>query len=288
MPQYHAVAKRKQKFTLPKSSVQVFAYGSSGPLAIDSPVFTNPAKQQDAPKIELLLLWTEQGRMLFDSLALRGVSQAHLPIKAIKRLLKTYKTRQFIGTQSQYKFLENLYKFRFTKQKYWIMVRNNQSTIFRCDRSPPLDKIDNRLQIKRLTQADLAQLLPLEWAYYQEEVIQSPISGSHYSIIERNCTKRLKQFLQYGIFSGSELIARAMINAYGLYYWQIGGFYTVPRWRGKGLGGILLQKLCAAIEQARRSAMLFVRQDNAAALHLYKKHSFVITEHMVIAQDSDY
>ena len=267
VPQYHAAAKQQKQFTLP--SVPVFAHtGPLGPAA---------AKQQSAPKIELLLLWTEPGRLLFDGTALHDAS--HLPIKAIKHLLKIHKTRQFIGTHNQYQFLERIYPFHFVRKEYWIMVRKRVS--------PTEEKAPaTGLQIKRLTMVDLAQLQPLEWGYYQEEVIQSPLSASLYHIIEKNCTRRLEQFLQYGIFSGSELIARAMINAYGLYYWQLGGFYTVPRWRGRRLASILLQKLCAVIEGAGRSAMLFVRQDNAAALHLYQKHSFAIADHMVVAQEN--
>lgn len=280
VPQYHEAAKQQKQFTLPNSMIQVFEHSISADLTAE--------KQRQ--KIAFLLLWTEHGRLLFDGTELRDNS--YLPVRELKNLLKTHKTRQFIGTQSQYQFLERIHPFyfsgHFARREYWIMLRKNQSAISRTGKNPPLDKIDRKLQIRQLTQADLGQLFPLEWAYYQEEVIQNPINRSHDFIIKKNCIRRLEQFLQYGIFCGSELVARAMINAYGLDYWQLGGFYTAPRWRGKGLGGILLQKLCAVIEEAGRSAMLFVRQDNPSALHLYQKYAFAIAEHMVIAQDPAY
>ncbi|WGK70461.1 GNAT family N-acetyltransferase [Candidatus Haliotispira prima] len=319
--QYHDVAKQQRLFRTDLAVRKAFLYSSSERAGLE----------MGRGEIEAVLLWTNHGRLLFDSLTLRnpqpglsrlpgpcrpmGEALPYLPTQELKRLLRQNVTRQFIGTRSHYDFLQHCYGFQLKVREYWMMVRKPQGLPpFDTKRGPiAFRSLPNSggtgrgvrrergrsttgetgrrtslpvgLRLERLTSEDFGRLLPLEQAYYAEEVLQGELGGPLRRALEKQCAKRLEQFLQYGIFDGDKLIARAMINAYGLYYWQIGGIYTTPEWRGQGLADFLLQRLSRAIEQAGRSAMLFVRLENEEALGLYYKNSFEILERMVIAQE---
>ncbi len=270
---------------------------------VDSNAFIYSIGNYLGEEIQAFLFWTEEERLLFDCRKLREESwnfdKNILPgfiLQGLKRLLSKYNTRQFIGTYRHYQFLCSHCEWTFQPQHYWIMVRKKNQQKLQSQsleqQSMPIDKtnlysLSHDLKLLRLETKHFQQLLTLELAYYSEEITQNKILNPLLKqVLEKNCGKRLEQYLQYGIFAKNELLARAMINRYGLNYWQIGGIYTVPRWRRQGLANILLHKLCQTIEKAGRQSMLFVRIENNAAINLYRKNSFEQLERMVIAQNT--
>lgn len=54
------------------------------------------------------------------------------------------------------------------------------------------------------------------------------------------------------------------------------GIWVEPQWRGRGLGGRLLQELVDCADHTGRPAILHVADGNEAR-HLYQKHGFVAT-----------
>ncbi len=280
--QQHETAKQQQLFHAEQLAARCRAF-AQGTRDLQT------AAGEPESGMAALLLWTERGRLLFDSLALRNSLKASpceeplspLAVQELKRLLRRHVTRQFIGTKSHYEFLCSCYDFSFEAREYWMMVRKARPP---AAEQCKVYSLPSGLKLLRLRTEHYARLLPLEQAYYAEEVLQEELApGPLLQALEQQCARRLEQFLQYGIFESDELVARAMINAYGLYYWQIGGLYTVPRWRGQGLGDYLLHRLCGTIEESGRRAMLFVRPENDRALRLYAKNSFETLDRMVIA-----
>ena len=306
--QQHEPARKQRLFSVALLPTKTFVYSMA-----------NGSEQE----IEGVLLWTKNQRLLFDCRSLRQnelLTNGNLPegwqntisstdilsyssAQKLKGLLYKNKndTKQFIGTRRHYEFLLSLYDFAFQQCEYWIMVRQPQLPNFHLlhpaqnsGMKPYLARsfmasaerihLPTGMSLFRLKPYHFAQLLPLELAYYAEEVIRGRLPNAFAQALEKLCNKRLEQFLQYGIFAGEELIARAMVNTYGLYYWQIGGVYTLPRWRGLGLAHALVQQLCQMIEYSGRIAVLFVRLDNQAALNLYIKNAFECLERMVIAE----
>ncbi|MEM9423729.1 MAG: GNAT family N-acetyltransferase [Spirochaetota bacterium] len=278
--QKHQAAKLQKGFSSRSSEGRTFVYSGS----------------REGDPVAALLSWSEYGRLLFDCCHLRtqpprphrghaGSQEVlpYLPLRELKDLLGKYDIRQFIGTYSHYEFLRHYHDFPADVQEYWIMLRNASHSLASFH---PAEKngLPSGLTLSRLDSRHWDQLFCLEQAYYTEEVPPFRMSPSLEKALRKTAAKRLENFLQYGVFAGKELVARAMINAYGLSYWQIGGIYTKPEWRRQGWANALLQKLCASIEAAGRLPVLFVRRENQAAMHLYENHVFERLERMVIAQ----
>ena len=123
-------------------------------------------------------------------------------------------------------------------------------------------------RVRRADPADAAALFPLQMAYEQEEVLLDP---SHFS--EALCLRSLVQSLRDEIIfvleSGGRLVAKAGTNARGYAVDQIGGVYTVPGERGKGLGRAVMAGLLKEIFREKAGACLFVKKKNRPAVALY-------------------
>jgi ribosomal protein S18 acetylase RimI-like enzyme len=77
-----------------------------------------------------------------------------------------------------------------------------------------------------------------------------------------------------GILDAGLLISRAISQATLPEAWAIGGIFTDPRYRGRGLGTSVTSALAQEALQYTRKIVLFVRSDNAPANYLYEKIGF--------------
>jgi predicted GNAT family acetyltransferase len=57
-------------------------------------------------------------------------------------------------------------------------------------------------------------------------------------------------------------------------FWQIGGIYTLPSHRGKGLGRHIVTALCRTILEQGNLPILAVLKENQSAVSLYEKMGF--------------
>ena len=80
-----------------------------------------------------------------------------------------------------------------------------------------------------------------------------------------------------------EPIGKVNTNARGIFYDQVGGMYTDRRVRSRGVGTALMLRLLQRIAAEHKSASLFVKKDNAAALRLYKGIGFAIEDEFRIS-----
>ena len=116
-------------------------------------------------------------------------------------------------------------------------------------------------------------ILPLQVAYEIEEVLpagsEPNINHSKATLVEslRNHTVLLATL-------NGEVIARVATNAHGFTGDQIGGVYTDPRFRGRGIARWLMTELLARLARERRSASLFVKANNEIAINLYRNLGF--------------
>lgn len=117
------------------------------------------------------------------------------------------------------------------------------------------------------------RLLPLQVAYEVEEVlppgVEPNIAHSKATLIEslRNHTVLLA-------VKDGEAIARVATNAHGYRGEQIGGVYTDPRYRGRGVARWLMTELLALLASEERLASLFVKANNEIAVNLYRNIGF--------------
>ncbi len=127
--------------------------------------------------------------------------------------------------------------------------------------------------MRRALDSDLEALMPLQEAYEREEVL-TPI----HSFDERACRASLRRALDRQIVmvacEGGRIVAKAATNARGLRVDQVGGVYTIPERRGRGVARALVSALLAEIELSGRSASLFVKPHNAPAMSLYRGLGF--------------
>ena len=129
--------------------------------------------------------------------------------------------------------------------------------------------------IRRATMLDLRRLYPLQRDYEKEEVLLDP--SMH---VPRLCRAHLRHTLAAEIVylaeDGRDVVAKAATNARGYTFDQIGGVFTVPSHRGKGIGRAVVRALLAHVLESRSGACLFVKKSNAPAIALYARLGFAI------------
>lgn len=129
------------------------------------------------------------------------------------------------------------------------------------------------VRVRRSGIADATLLFPLQRAYELEEVVVDPGLFS-----DPACLRMLRQGLREDlVFHASRdglPLAKAGTNARGWGVDQIGGVFTVPAERGKGLARIVMAALLEAIFAEKPVACLFVKVTNGPAIALYERLAF--------------
>jgi uncharacterized protein len=124
------------------------------------------------------------------------------------------------------------------------------------------------MRVRRADPADAAAIFPLQKAYEQEEVLLDP---SHFSeaLCMRSLLQGLRDEILFVLEIGGQLAAKAGTNARGYTVDQIGGVYTVPAQRGKGLARAAMAGLLKEVFREKAGASLFVKKKNMPAVALY-------------------
>lgn len=123
------------------------------------------------------------------------------------------------------------------------------------------------------TRRDVSRLIPLQVAYEVEEVLL-PGRTSNLAVSRATLTESLTQQLVLIAEAGGAVVARVATNARGVQWDQVGGVYTDPSWRGRGVAKWLMTHLLAKLEAERKDASLFVKTANRAAQQLYRGLGF--------------
>ena len=98
--------------------------------------------------------------------------------------------------------------------------------------------------------------------------------------------KLLKRSLRDELVYVAELdgvpVAKAATNARGFGVDQIGGVYTVPEKRSKGLAARVVADLLETVFRDKAAACLFVKKKNRPALALYDRLGFTpVTDYII-------
>lgn len=226
----------------------------------------------------------------FSQSAIRSGSGAGLEPGAaaeLEELLDRFPVQQFVGRLEEYTFLSSRGSLPFRPRHYQLMLRPERKGRTDGDLPGELESGGKNpwdLHFRPISEEEGSALWPLEKAYYLEEVFTAPPDQKELEALKRRFQLRMRHYLQYGLFDRGKLVARAMVNLYGLRFWQLGGVYTVPEWRSRGLACFLVGKLCRTVRAAGRRPMLFVRPDNLAAIRLYQRCGFHFVSSLVVAQ----
>ena len=134
-------------------------------------------------------------------------------------------------------------------------------------------KLYNDDFIMRCTENDMENLFEIERNYLQDEVA---VRGQKVSDAEVSMHLRqiLKNQLYFALISDDRIVSKAYTNAIGKNWIQIGGVYTLFRFRQNGYAALTVSTLCKRILQAHKNISLFVKTKNLPAQQLYKKIGF--------------
>jgi predicted GNAT family acetyltransferase len=122
----------------------------------------------------------------------------------------------------------------------------------------------------------------LQIAYEVEEVLL-PGRSANPAVSKASLIESLKTQRVLIAYHRGQAVGRVATNARGYRTEQVGGVYTDPAWRRRGLARWLMSLLIAGITADGRDTSLFVKPHNAAALGLYEGLGFLFESHFRIS-----
>ncbi len=125
----------------------------------------------------------------------------------------------------------------------------------------------------RAKPTDAERLMELQEGYEREEVMP-PGDPFNRNTCLANLARNIAGQIVIFVRSGREIIAKAGTNARGIHWDQLGGVYTHPDWRGKGLATALVAHIARNRMQEGRHVALFVKIRNEPAIRAYEKAGF--------------
>ena len=140
---------------------------------------------------------------------------------------------------------------------------------------PPGAGAAEGLRYHRGAPGDVSRLFELQRGYEIEEVLLRPARFNEDSCRRQLRTSLRRELVLYATRRGLP-VAKAGTNARGFAVDQIGGVYTLPELRSRGIGTAIMVQLLSRILSSGRSATLFVKPHNAAAIRLYEKLGFAV------------
>lgn len=136
---------------------------------------------------------------------------------------------------------------------------------------PPLPELDYRWATLR----EAKSLRSIQEAYEREEVLL-PGHAFNPRVSLENLKYHLKTQLVIYATHRDRVIAKAATNARGFGCDQLGGVYTKPEFRRRGIGRWLVAILLRRLRKEGKGASLFVKPHNLAAVELYRSLGFSI------------
>lgn len=129
-------------------------------------------------------------------------------------------------------------------------------------------------EVMQCAPRDIELVLPLQFEYAQVEVL--PQGRTLNRAVERLSFEQTLHLLRvYAVKKQNVCVAKAQINASGKNYEQIGGVFTIPSFRNRGIASHLVHIIADQVVAKNKKAVLFAKVTNHTAIHSYKKAGFV-------------
>ena len=133
-----------------------------------------------------------------------------------------------------------------------------------------------KLKLTKCGLEQLNELVPLQKGYELDEVLIDKADFEE-TVSRLTLRKALREQIIYALFAEQQnfAVAKAGTNARGLNWYQLGGIYTVPRFRSHGYAAFLAQTLALKNAEMGKKTALFVKDVNIPAQKAYAKAGFV-------------
>ncbi|MGN0729445.1 GNAT family N-acetyltransferase [Treponema sp.] len=141
---------------------------------------------------------------------------------------------------------------------------------YRAEKNPPV-----RLKAEECSAQDAEELFPLQVSYIKEEVLPE-WKKINLPLERMNFERILKTQRVFAVKIGGTFCAKAQTNSASGSTVQIGGVFTKPEFRSKGIASSLVKKMAQEFQQEGKTAVLFVDKKNAPAIRAYRKAGFKI------------
>lgn len=122
---------------------------------------------------------------------------------------------------------------------------------------------------------DFNKLKGLQKKYHLEEVYDND-SSYPYEAEMINFKKILSNRLNYIVFYKNKPVSKCSVNSESLNSFQIGGVYTLKKFRGLGLSKFCLSNLLKEAFNIKKKVLLYVKQENIPAISVYRHLGFKI------------
>jgi ribosomal protein S18 acetylase RimI-like enzyme len=141
------------------------------------------------------------------------------------------------------------------------------------------------LSVRTCSIRDFDVLKELQQSYHLEEVYTDNAAYPFVSEMKQ-FKQTLKRRINVAAFIGKNpgiAVAKANVNAESPSYYQVGGIYCDPAFRGRGIASACLETLLKTIFMEKENVTLFVKKENSAAVKLYRNCNFSVTEEMTLS-----
>ena len=192
-------------------------------------------------------------------------------------------------------FLRNILKNKKTPMrpsvtnKYFLLTRDGEAS--QAQDAGGGSGLEKDLRVVQATSADYESLLPLELGYQREEVVPKSFDISD-AALAAAFKESLADGNHYALEISGKFVAMAKVTSQGRRFAMLGGVYTIPSERKKGRAAFLVRQIIAGLQAPSRDGQrqtaggastdfgapnicLYAKQENAAALALYKSLGFV-------------
>lgn len=190
--------------------------------------------------------------------------------------LRRRKVHTIIGTRKSVGIFAELLPRRRRTVDYLLMTRPlSNGNVSPVEWWSGIDPKVPGGRIVRGRRRDSESLFPLQEGYEKEEVLLNPeLFNPQRSL--KAFRKNLGEQITYYYSVEGLPVAKASTNALGYRWCQLGGIYTFPAFRGKGIGRIVVGKLLREVDRLGFRSALFVKTENEPAINLYRNLGFEI------------
>ena len=191
-----------------------------------------------------------------------------------KSIVSTFNFDSIYGIMGEASFQKHLLKILLetsninvkTLVPYILMIKSRDEVINSI--------LMRNVEIIRADIKDANELLDLQVRYEKEEVCQGKNEFPR-AISLMNLEHILKNEITYFARLGNLCVSKTNTNAQGINYVQIGGVYTLPEYRGRGIASCVINALIDHINKKEgKNVSLFVKTCNTKAIKMYKRLGF--------------